>query len=192
MPAETRRITKNGFQLGLIRYWDPLLTQMFPVGTRILVRYHPRDLSKVFVPSAGGKEYLDVPYADLRRPPITRAELEHARTILTLNGERHPTEDQIFATTAAQRRLEDASRERTRQARRNASRRPGATGAAKTNDRRQPWTTAARLSHMKVRNGNGDITERHNRISRDRSQRRSSPPSNGIVGSAIPLGTRGC
>lgn len=127
MPAETRRITKNGFQLGLIRYWDPLLTQMFPVGTRILVRYDPRDLSKVFVPSAGGIEYLNVPYADLRRPPITRAELEHARTILTLKGERRPTEDQIFATTAAQRRLEDASRKRTRQARRNASRRPVAT-----------------------------------------------------------------
>jgi putative transposase len=132
MPAETRRITKNGFQLGLIRYWDPLLTQMFPVGTRVLVRYDPRDLSKVFVPSTEGKAYLDVPYADLRRPPITRAELEHARTILTLKGERHPTEDQIFATTLAQRRLEDASRQRTRQARRNASRRPVATKSTKS------------------------------------------------------------
>ncbi len=39
LPAEVRRITKNGFQLGLIRYWDPLLNQMFPIGTQVLVRY---------------------------------------------------------------------------------------------------------------------------------------------------------
>jgi putative transposase len=132
LPAETRRITKNGFQLGLIRYWDPLLNQMFPVGTRVLVRYDPRDLSKVFVPSTDRSGYLDIPYADLRRPPITRAELERARTILTQKGERHPTEDQIFATTAAQRRIEDASRQRTRKSRRNAERRPRMVSAAKT------------------------------------------------------------
>jgi putative transposase len=132
LPAEIRRITKNGFQLGLVRYWDPLLNQMFPVGTRVLVRYDPRDLSKVFVPSTDRSGYLDVPYADLRRPPITRAELERARTILTQKGERHPTEDQIFATTAAQRRIEDASRQRTRSARRNAERRPGTVSPTKT------------------------------------------------------------
>jgi hypothetical protein len=60
------------------------------------VRYDPRDLSKVYVPSMGVAEYLDVPYAYLRRPPITRAELDRARTILTEKGERHPTEDQIL------------------------------------------------------------------------------------------------
>jgi putative transposase len=127
LPAEMRQITKNGFQLGLIRYWDPLLSQMFPIGTRVLVRYDPRDLSKVFVPSTGFSEYLDVPYADLRRPPITRAELERARAILTEKGDRHPTEDQIFATTEAQRRIEDASRQKTHRARRNAERRPSVT-----------------------------------------------------------------
>lgn len=124
LPAEMRRITKNGFQLGRIRYWDPLLTQMFPMGTRVLVRYDPRDLSKVFVPSTETAEYLDVPFADLRRPPITLAELDRARTILSGKGERRPTEDQIFAVTEAQRRIEDLSRQRTRRARRNAERRP--------------------------------------------------------------------
>jgi putative transposase len=127
LPAEMRRITKNGFQLGLIRYWDPLLTQMFPMGTRVLVRYDPRDLSTVFVPSTDTTEYLDVPFADLRRPPITLAELDRARTILSGKGERRPTEDQIFAVTEAQRRIEDLSRQRTRRARRNAERRPVVT-----------------------------------------------------------------
>jgi hypothetical protein len=67
-----------------------------------------------------------VPYADLRRPPITRAELERARSILTEKGERHPTEDQIFAITVARRRIEDNSRQKTRRARRNAELRPAA------------------------------------------------------------------
>jgi putative transposase len=75
LPAQVRRITKNGFQLDLIRYFDPILTQMYPMGIRVLVRYDPRDLSKVFVPSIGRSQYLDVAYADLRRPPITRPSL---------------------------------------------------------------------------------------------------------------------
>jgi putative transposase len=124
LPAEMRRITKNGFQLGLIRYWDPLLTRLFPIGTEVLVRFDPRDLSAVFVPSPNAAEYLRVPYADLRRPPITLAELERARTILTEQGERRPTEEQIFATTTMQRRIEDESRRQSRTARRNAARRP--------------------------------------------------------------------
>ena len=51
---------------------------------------------------------------------------------MTQKGERHPTEDQIFATTAAQRQIEDASRQRTRKSRRNAERAPGMMNAAKT------------------------------------------------------------
>ena len=51
---------------------------------------------------------------------------------MTRKGDRHPTEGQIFATTAAQRRIEDASRQRTRKSRRNAERRPKLVNAAKT------------------------------------------------------------
>ena len=124
LPAEMRRIGANGFQMGRIRYWDPLLTRLFPPGTRLLVRFDPWELSKVFVPSPTDAEYLQVPYADLRRPPITLAELERARTVLAEKGDDQPTEDKIFATTQEQRRLEEASVGRTRRARRNIERRP--------------------------------------------------------------------
>jgi hypothetical protein len=33
--------------------------------------YDPRDLARVYVPSPTNAEYLSIPYADLRRPPIT-------------------------------------------------------------------------------------------------------------------------
>jgi putative transposase len=118
LPAEMRRISKEGFQLGLIRYWDPLLTTIFPLGTRVLVRYDS---------SPDASEYLTVPYADLRRPPITLAELERARRILAGQGERRPSEDRIFATTEAQRRIEEGAGQRSRRARRNTARRPHST-----------------------------------------------------------------
>jgi putative transposase len=123
LPAEMRRVRKDGFQLGRIRYWDPLLSQVFPLGTQILVRFDPRDLSRVYIPSPDQAEYLIIPYADLRRPPITLAELERARTILVAKGEGQPTEDQLFATTDAQRQLEEQSARKSRSARRQTARR---------------------------------------------------------------------
>jgi putative transposase len=140
LPAEMRRVRRDGFQLNRIRYWDPVLSSVFPVGTQMLVRFDPRDLSRVFIPSPDQSEYLTIPYADLRRPAITLAELEKARGILIEKGDRQPTEDQIFATTAAQRQLEDASVRRSRQARRQTARRP--SGNKKRASKGPPATPA--------------------------------------------------
>ena len=41
LPAETRRVGRNGFQINRIRYWDPLLARLFPPSTRVLVRHDP-------------------------------------------------------------------------------------------------------------------------------------------------------
>ena len=78
LPADSRRVGRNGFQINRIRYWNPVLSRVFPPRARVLVRHDPRDLSRVFVPSPTNAEYLAIPYADLRRPPITLAELERA------------------------------------------------------------------------------------------------------------------
>lgn len=124
LPAETRRVGRNGFQINRIRYWDPVLSRLFPPSARVLVRYDPRDLSRVYVPSPTHAEYLSIPYADLRRPPITLAELERARTQLSAKGHIQPDEDLIFTTTDAQRRIERDAARRSRKARRNLARQP--------------------------------------------------------------------
>ncbi len=124
LPAEMRKVGRDGFQVGRIRYWDPLIPRLFPLGTRILVRYNPRDLSKVFVPAPDQSEYLSIQYADLRRPPITKSELDRSRAILTVKGDATPSEDDIFATADAQRKLEDAAAKSTRTARRKSEQRP--------------------------------------------------------------------
>jgi putative transposase len=127
LPAEMRRIGKDGFQLGRIRYWDPVLPRLFPIGTRILVRFDPRDLSRVFVPSPTQSEYLTIAYADLRRPPITLAERDRACTLLSQRGDTPPTEDKIFEANNEQRKIEEAAMHRSRRARRTIERRPTAT-----------------------------------------------------------------
>jgi hypothetical protein len=53
----------------------------------------PRDLSRVFVPSPTNSEYLTIPYADLRRPPITLAELDRSRTLLSAKQTGCPCND---------------------------------------------------------------------------------------------------
>lgn len=138
LPAEMRKAGRDGFQLGRIRYWDPLVARLFPLGTRILIRYNPRDLSKVFVPSPDQSEYLSIPYADLLRPPITLVELERARAILTAKGDSLPSEDAIFATTDEQRCTENAAAKTTRKARRKTEQRPprGASAAPSSKGKR--------------------------------------------------------
>ena len=62
----------------------------------LLVRYDPRNLSRVYVltPSKG---YQAVPYADVRRPPITLAELRFAHAELRKEAKGSINEEQLFA-----------------------------------------------------------------------------------------------
>ena len=145
LPAETRKIGREGFQIGRVRYWDPVLSRLFPFGTQVLVRYNPRDLSKVFVPAPEGLEYLSIPYADLRRPPMTLAELDRSRAILTAKGDASPSEDRIFATMEEQRRIENAAAKSTRKARRRTEQRPRQVPAPKKPLKRSKidWTVRA-------------------------------------------------
>jgi putative transposase len=124
LPADLRTVGSNGFQINRIRYWDPVLGRVFPPRSRVLVRFNPRDLSKVFVPSPTAPEYLTVPYADLRRPPIRQTELERARMALASKGTTRPTEDEIFASTEAQRRIEEHASAKSRRARRSLAKQP--------------------------------------------------------------------
>jgi putative transposase len=56
LPAETRQVGRNGFQIKRIRYWDPMLARPFPPS--VLIRHDPRDLSKVYLSSSPNAEYV--------------------------------------------------------------------------------------------------------------------------------------
>jgi putative transposase len=105
LPAVPRRIRRDGIHFRNIRYWDSVLS---PWAGRLkqllLVKYDPRNLSRVYVRDPNGRHW-PVPYADLRQPPIALWELEEARKRLRETGRHTDTEQAIFATILEQRRI---------------------------------------------------------------------------------------
>ena len=125
LPAVPRKIGRSGFQFLHIRYWDPLIPRLFTGSGRTWVRYDPRNLARVFVPIPGRDEYMSVPYADLRRPPISLGEQQAAVREILDHGRRSANEEAIFATVEQQRHLVDKALQKTRN-RRKVARRPAA------------------------------------------------------------------
>lgn len=70
MPVARRSIQQDGLTIFHIRYWHPVFIAWRADRRTVRVRYHPEDLSRVFV-SADGKHYVEARYADLCRPSIT-------------------------------------------------------------------------------------------------------------------------
>jgi putative transposase len=70
LPAVPRRIQRDGIHFYDIRYWDSVLS---PWAGRLkevlLVKYDPKNLSRVFVCDPNGRHW-PVPYANLGQPPI--------------------------------------------------------------------------------------------------------------------------
>jgi putative transposase len=131
LPVISRKIGRSGFQLFHIRYWDPLLSRLFTDSQRLFVRYDPRNLARVWVPIPARGEYLAVPYADLRRPPISQSEQQAAMREIQATGRRTANEDAIFSTIELQRRLIDRARSTTK-TRRLRARQPAASPAIPT------------------------------------------------------------
>jgi putative transposase len=73
-------------------------------GKRVLVRYHPGSISRIYA-SVNGKDYVEAPYADLRRPRISLAEQRALCKMLRTEGKRFLTEERLFAAIEAQRHI---------------------------------------------------------------------------------------
>ena len=123
LPVITRKISRSGFQLFHIRYWDPLLSHLFSESQRHFVRYDPRNLARVWVPIPNRGEYLAVPYADLRRPPISQSEQQAAMRQIQATGRKTVNEDALFSAIEIQRQLINKAVSKTK-ARRLRARRP--------------------------------------------------------------------
>lgn len=121
MPLQRRTIQADGLTLFYIRYWHPIFIVWREDRRGVWVRYHPEDLSRVYV-SADGKNYLDARYADLRRPSISL--WEQRFIVRTLRSQNHPriSEALLFKAIEQQRRIVDKAQKDTKQATRGAGR----------------------------------------------------------------------
>jgi len=116
LPIVSRTIQSDGLTLFYIHYWHPIFAAWRVARKKVIVRYHPEDLSRVFV-SANGKDYIEARYADLRRPCISLWEQREVRRILRSQGQPAVSESLIFRTLEQQRELVAKAQTRTRIAR---------------------------------------------------------------------------
>lgn len=136
LPMGTRTIQQDGLTIFYLRYWHPIFAAWREFRRSVIVRYHPEDLSRVFV-SADGKTYVEARFADLRRQRISLWEHRMARRALKASGSPDVSEALIFKTIERQRRIVAEAALSTRRAATAApSRRPSRLNAS-------PWPNPA-------------------------------------------------
>ena len=117
LPIIHRKLQRNGLFFERIRYWADVLPSIAQPREPLLTRYDPRDLSRLYVLTPT-KSYQAVPYADVRRPPITLAELRFAHAELRREAKGSINEERLFAMHARQQAIVTDATKATKAARR--------------------------------------------------------------------------
>ena len=117
LPLARRAIQNDGLTLFRIRYWSPIFTTWRALRREVLVRYHPDDLSRLYV-SVNGKTYYEARYADLRRPRISLGEHRAICKALRDGGDVRITETLIFKAIQDQQEIVRQATNKKRQMRR--------------------------------------------------------------------------
>ena len=117
LPIVHRKLQRNGLFFERIRYWADVLPAIAQPSESLLTRYDPRDLSRLYVLTPN-KSYQAVPYADVRRPPITLAELRFAHAELLREAKGSINEERLFAMHERQNAIVTNATKATKTARR--------------------------------------------------------------------------
>jgi len=122
LPMQRRLVRREGVFLHSIGYWADVLRTWIDERERMIVRYDPRDLSRVHLLAPDGR-YYDLSYRDLRRPAISLWEHRLALTRLRDEGRAEINEDAIFTAIDAMRGIAERASAETKTARRQRERR---------------------------------------------------------------------
>jgi putative transposase len=117
LPIVHRKLQRNGLFFERIRYWADVLPSIAQPRESLLTRYDPRDLSRLYVLTPT-KSYQAIPYADVRRPPITLAELRFAHAELRREAKGTIDEERLFAMHTRQQAIVSDATKATKAARR--------------------------------------------------------------------------
>jgi putative transposase len=124
LPEEERTLRRDGIHFCHIRYWsDALAADVGHAEGKLLIKYDPRDLSRIFVRRPSGR-FVEARYRNLSWPAITLAEQQAAVRQLKAQGRHEIDETMIFLTTIRQREIEDNAQRQTAAARRRREQRP--------------------------------------------------------------------
>jgi putative transposase len=105
LPSESRALRRDGIYLFNIRYWsDTLRADVGRTKSALIVKYDPRNISRVFVQRENG-HWVEARYRDLRRPAISLWEYRAAMRWLRERGRKEVNEDIVFKTVLQQREI---------------------------------------------------------------------------------------
>ncbi len=122
LPMERRLVRRDGVALNSIRYWSDVLTTWIGHPEPMIVRYDPRDLSRIYLLGPDGT-YYDLSYRDLGRPPISLWEHRLALKRLREEGRALVDEAAIFRAIETMRSIADEAVLASKTARRQRERR---------------------------------------------------------------------
>jgi len=124
LPEEERNLRRDGIHFCNIRYWsDALAADVGHSKEKLLIKYDPRDLSRIFVRRPSGS-FVEARYRDLSWPPITLAEQRSTMRLLRAQGRHEVNEPLLFKTALRQREIVDAARRQTVATRKSRELRP--------------------------------------------------------------------
>lgn len=105
LPDQERTLRPTGIHLFDLRYWSAALSaDVGRTNRRLLVKYDPRDMSRVFV-RRPSNNFVEARYADLTLAPISLHEALTARRALKEQGRREINTRAIVRTALEQRKL---------------------------------------------------------------------------------------
>ena len=121
LPVVRRRLQRNGIFFERIRYWADVLPVIAQPREPLIVRYDPRNLSRLFV-LGRDLHYHDVPYANVTNPAISLAELREAYASLRASARGSIDEVRLFEQHARQRDIVAKAVVETKRSRRRKER----------------------------------------------------------------------
>lgn len=122
LPLERRTIQDYGIQLDFLRYHSPVLRAFHRQEHKkeqFVVRYDPRDLSRVFLFNPEDGEYLEIPRANAHFPAVALWEVKAAIKHLKEAGADPDDEAAIHRAIERMRRMDEDAIEKSKRARRN-------------------------------------------------------------------------
>ena len=107
---------RDGIVFEHLRYWHPIFLQWLARRERQVLHFDPRNLSKLYVPHEG--DCLEVPFADLRLPPVSLWEVQAATRYLRQAGQKSINPTLLIEAIDKQREIVRAAQAKTRKMRR--------------------------------------------------------------------------
>ena len=131
LPIERRQVNREGVRLFNIHYWSDALRPLINSPQRFLLRYDPRDISRIWLLSTDG-EYYSLGYRARHRPVISLWEQREVTRRLREEGRKKVDEAAIFEGIERMRAVVAKAAADTKRARRQAERTRQAHRATRT------------------------------------------------------------